>query len=311
MAILTVAQRVTIVLLTYNCEDHILDTVHRLAALNIPIIAVDNASTDNTVSLLQRFSQVEVLSLTKNIGAAARNVGVQHATTPYIAFCDDDTAWEIDGLQKAADMFDVYPRLGLITGRILVGQQQRLDAISEQMADSPLPNDVHIPGSVLLSFMGGASIARKTAWQDVGGYERRFFIGGEEEHTAWQLAKKGWEMRYVPEVVVHHYPSNNNADNIRHYGIRNTLWTAWLHRPLRSALAWTWHIIRSTPKNRILLQGLIMTIPGIPWVLAHRQPFTPELEHKIQLLEQQRQKGGHKRTYGIDMKSKRSHEPTS
>lgn len=295
-------QRVSIVLLTYNCQNRIERTIKELVKLGVPIIAVDNASDDDTVKILQHYEQVIVRQLPKNIGAAGRNVGVDIAETPYVAFCDDDGYWERDGLKIAADLLDQYESLGLVNARILVGDEQRLDPISEQMANSPLPNSANIPGAVILSFMGGSSVVRKIAWQGVGGYDERFFMGGEEETVGWKLAKAGWHMRYREDMVAHHYPSLQNAASMRDYGIRNTIWNAWLHRPFKRALGWTCHVIASTPKNRVLWSGLLKIIPGFWWVWRNRSVMSPELEAQVRALEVQRRRGDSARQFGVDLK---------
>jgi GT2 family glycosyltransferase len=276
--------RVSIVLLTYNCAARLDPILDDILGAGVPVIAVDNASTDATVAVLQARAGVDVVALKENTGAAARNVGAEHARTPYIAFCDDDTWYERDGLVRAAQLFDAHERLGLLTGRILVGDDEVLDPISEEMAGSPLPESAGIPGAVLVSYMGGASVARRTAFLGVGGYDARFFMGGEEELVGWQLLRAGWEMRYVPDVVVHHLPSLANFGGMRTYGIRNSLWTSWLSLSAPAAASWTWHILRSTRKDRVLLRGLVMAVGGAGWVAREREPLPARYEAMIRML---------------------------
>ncbi len=280
----TLAEQVTVVLLTYECAARIDAMLDLIQTAGVEVVAVDNASTDETVALLTRRPGVRVVALPTNIGAAARNVGVQAARTPYVAFCDDDTWYERAGLEHAAAAFDAHPRLGLVTGRILVGPEEELDAISQEMAESPLPATGGVPGAVLVSFMGGASVARADAFLAVGGYDPRFFMGGEEELVGWQLLRAGWEMRYDPDVVVHHLPSLANYHAMRSFGIRNTLWTSWLSLSVPAALSWTAHIVRKTPKDAILLRGLAMAVRGLRWVLRERDVLPARHEAMIREL---------------------------
>ncbi|MDT7578676.1 MAG: hypothetical protein QOH17_5009, partial [Pseudonocardiales bacterium] len=259
--------RLTIVLLTYNCAARVTATVERLLELDVAIVAVDNASSDGTADVLSTFSELDVIRLPRNIGAAGRNAGAERARTPYVAFCDDDGWWERDGLQTACRLFDAHPQLGLINARILVRDEQRLDPISAEMAESPVPDRDNLPGSVLLSFMGGAAVVRLAAYWAAGGYDERFFMGGEEETLAFPLAKLGWQMRYVPAAVMHHYPSLANATTLRAFGMRNTLVNAWLHRPWRSAVRWTAFTLADTPKNRDWVRGVALTLRAVGWIL--------------------------------------------
>ncbi|HYI53690.1 MAG TPA: glycosyltransferase [Microlunatus sp.] len=279
--------RVSVVLLTYNCGPRLEPILDRLEALSVPVIAVDNASSDDTVRVL-RHRGVELIQLPENIGAAARNVGVERARTPYVATCDDDGWFEADGLEIAADLLDRHPDLALVNARILVGADDHLDPISAEMADSPLPSPDGLPGAALLGFMAGAVVVRRTAYLEVGGYDPRFFIGGEEETLSFRLAKAGWRMQYVPDVVVHHLPSLANVTQLRGYGLRNTLWNAWLHRRSLNALRWTAFTLADRPKNRDWLRGLGMAIRGLPWVLRERAPMGRDLDEQLRVLDRRR-----------------------
>jgi GT2 family glycosyltransferase len=282
------AEQLTVVLLLHNCERWVARTLQELSRLEIPIVAVDNASSDGTVALVRGFAGVEVIELAENVGAAGRNVGARHARTPYVAFCDDDGFYERAGLERAVDTLERHPEVALVNARIVVGPEQEPDPISIEMAASPLRDPQPLPGTRLLSFMGGACVVRRHAYLGVGGYDERFFIGGEEETLAWPLAKAGWQMRYQPDVVMHHHPSLANYTRIRHFGIRNTLWNAWLHRPLRSAVRYSLLIVATSPKDTDLARGLWLTVRGLPWVLRRREPVARELDAELRVLEERR-----------------------
>ena len=282
------AQRLTVVLLTHNCAPWLPATLDRLADLGLPVVAVDNASSDGTRELLAQHSFVHLRALSANLGAAGRNEGVRAVTTPDVVFCDDDGWWERDGLERAVRLLDEHPRLALVNARIVVGDECAPDPISVEMARSPLPETDGVPGTVLHSFMGGAAVVRVAAYEEVGGYHPAFFIGGEEETLAWPLLKAGWLLRYRDDVVMHHHPSKANFSHLRAFGIRNTLVNGWLHRPLRSALRWTVFIVRSSPRNRDLLRGLGLTARALPWVLRRRAPVSPDLDAGLRQLEERR-----------------------
>lgn len=282
------AERLSVVLLTYNCAHRLDEVLAHLCALEVPIIAVDNASGDGTRERLARTPGVELVALPANIGAAARNEGVARARTPHVAFCDDDGWYDAAGLATAADLLDDHPALAAVNARILVGAQEELDPISGEMAQSPLADEHGIPGAVLLSFMGGAVIVRTSAYRQVGGYDTRFFLGGEEETLAFKWVHSGWQMRYVPSVVMHHRPSLANFRSLRAHGMRNTLWNAWVHRRLPNALRWTAFTLLSTPKDRDFARGLAMALRGAPWVARRRRALPAVADAQLRLLDERR-----------------------
>lgn len=283
---------VTIVMITHNRQAEALRSLEHLGRLpeRPTILVVDNGSGDGTAAAVaSRFPQVKVLVLAENLGAAGRTIGVAHASTPYVAFCDDDTWWEPGSLSRAAHLFDVHPQVAVMTGRVLVGPEDREDPVCSQFEQSPLPDEPDLPGYPLLGFMAGASVIRRSAFLEAGGFEARFFIGGEEELLALDLATRGWSLRYVPELVVHHHPSPNRNPAARRWCLlRNALWSAWLRRPLRSALRETVRLIRASPRDRTALLGLGRALAGLPWVLSRRRVVPPWMEYRLSLLDSRR-----------------------
>jgi GT2 family glycosyltransferase len=281
--------RVSVVMITLNRRDEAIRTVRTILALpeRPRMVVVDNGSTDGTSTALEGIHpRLRVIALPTNLGAAGRTLGVERVDTPYVAFCDDDS-WPAPGaLRRAADLLDQHPRLAVVTGRILAGAEQREDLICAEMAASPLSADPNLPGAPLLSFLAGASVLRRSAYLEVGGFEPRLGIGGEEELLGTDLVSAGWAMAYVDDIVIHHHASTaRDAHARRRAGIRNTLWFTWLRRPFRSALWRTVRLVRTLPRDRVTAAGLLDAAEGLGWVLRHRRVVPPAIEAGLQALE--------------------------
>jgi GT2 family glycosyltransferase len=230
---------------------------------------------------------VELIASPDNLGAVGRNVGVARLATPYVAFCDDDTWWEAGSLRAAADTLDAHPRLAVLTARILVEPGGREDPIVPELRNSPVEGADWLPGPALGSFLAGASVLRREAFEEVGGFSERLWLGGEEELMAGDLAAAGWELCFLPELTVHHQASRvRDRHRRRRDGIRNTLWTTWLRRPVGPALRRTLHLLRSVPRDRTTAQGLLAAVRGLPWVLRERRVLPPHAEARFAALEE-------------------------
>jgi GT2 family glycosyltransferase len=281
--------RVTAVILTYNRRRELERTVKGMLALpeQPPLIVVDNGSGDGTAALLRRrYPQVRLVSAGTNLGAAARNLGVQCVTTPYVAFCDDDTCWQPGSLQRAVEMLDAAPRVACITARVMVGRRRREDPCSALMADSPLPSH-NLPGRAVLGFMAGASVFRCTAFHAVGGYEPRFFLGGEEALIALDLAAAGWVMLYSPELAVQHLPSRKrDAAARRTLLLRTALWVAWLRLPWRDAAIESLQLLRAARGDGELAAVSLRALSGAGWVRQRRRVVPPQVAAWRRLLRQ-------------------------
>lgn len=274
------------VIATRDRRDSLLRTLERLQALpeRPPVTVLDNASSDGTAAAVAaQFPAVRVLAMPANLGAAARNAGAALVSAPYVAFSDDDSWWAPEALTRAADVLDAHPRVAVVAARVRVGPAGRLDPTCALMARSPLPAPPG-PGPAVLGFLACGAVARRRAFLDVGGFDLRYGVGGEEELLAVDLAAGGWELRYCPEVVAHHHPVGARDPSARRRRqVGNTLRTAWLRRRRRAAVGRTLRVlleVRETAVRRALLD--VAGESG--WLLRERQPVPAGLEAQLRLL---------------------------
>ncbi|AGZ41133.1 glycosyl transferase family protein [Actinoplanes friuliensis DSM 7358] len=276
-------------IITHQRRDEALAAVERLVALpeQPPVVLVDNGSTDGTADAVRaRFPQVDVLALAWNAGAVGRNLGVGRLTTPYVAFCDDDTWWESGSLTTAADVLDAHPQLAVLNARIVVEPSGREDSIVAELRDSPVPGPDWLPGPALGSFLAGASVVRRDAFRAVGGFSSRLWLGGEEELLATDLLSAGWEICYLEDLVVHHAASPiRDTVRRRRDGLRNTLWFTWLRRPLAPALRRTLFLAVTAPHDRISALAWWDAVRGLPWVLTRRRTRPRSVEARLAPLD--------------------------
>lgn len=286
------APRVSVVLITHDRREEALASVARVLALpdDIEIIVVDNASSDRTAeAILRAFPAVRVVALEKNRGAAGRNVGVQRARAPYVAFVDDDSGWEPGSLSRAATLLDRHSGVGLLAARLLVGKERREDPVNEQLRASPLEHIPGLPGVPVLGFLACAAVVRREAFLEAGGFEERFVVGGEEELHALDLSALGWQLLYVDEIVAFHLPSRaRDVRARRRRQVRNALWTTWLRRRGAGVASGTREALRGALVAPEGWEGTLEAIGGLPWVIRRRRRLPPRVELERRRLEQRR-----------------------
>jgi len=264
-----------VVVLTHNRAVDLAATLARMCTLpeRPRLVVVDNASTDATAELVRtRFPDVELVRLDVNAGAAGRNAGVARLDSTYVAFCDDDAWWAPRSLERAAATLDANPRLGLVCGRVLVGNHGRLDAVSAAMARSPLPPVADVPGTPILGFLCSASMVRREAFLAAGGFEPRFFLGGEEELLAIDLAAAGWALTYVPDIVVHHHPSpRRDAVGRDVRAGRDTRVVLGARGQRAKQAARSVSVLARTSSRWERTAAIVAALRGLPWVLRRRR----------------------------------------
>ncbi len=279
----------SVVIATRDRRDQLLMVLDRLTALaeQPAVVVVDNASRDGTPAAVRvSHPQVHVIELRDNRGAGARTVGARHVDTPLVAFSDDDSWWAPGALSAAAELFDRFPRLAPVAARTLVGDEQKLDAVSVSMAAAPLGQAADLPGPSVLGFLACSAVVRRRAFLDVGGFERRFGIGSEEALLAMDLAAAGWGLAYVADIVAHHHPTAGRDPDVRRRRVlRNELWTAWLRRPAAIAAASTWEAVREAATDPLARAALADAVGGLPWALRNRRRLPARVERAVRCLE--------------------------
>lgn len=105
---------VSIIILTFNRYKLLIRAVNSVLKQsygNFEIILLNDGSTDETSNLLELFKdkRIKLYNLKKqNNLARLRNIGIQHSSGEYIAFCDDDDLWEQDKLTEQLKYMSDY-----------------------------------------------------------------------------------------------------------------------------------------------------------------------------------------------------------
>lgn len=113
--------KLSVIVPCYNAEQYIIQCLDSLVnqtigIYNMQIILINDASTDGTLSILEKYRDMykdNILLINQAINqgqAIGRNIGIDSATGEYIAFLDADDWLELDAYEKLLDVahkFDV------------------------------------------------------------------------------------------------------------------------------------------------------------------------------------------------------------
>ncbi len=192
-----------------------LDGAGHRAAGNAEIIVVDNAS-EPPVSLVAKLDNgiiVRVIRLEHNIGAAARNVGVDQARGHWIVMLDDDS----------------YP---LDCGHInVIGSAP--DHVAAIGAEILLPDGSHEAGGLPEVIIGCGAAIRRSAFCAVGGYDPSFDYYAEEYDLCARFLLAGWQVIHDRRFRVLHEKITTHRDmnRILHRLVRNNAWVMQRYAP--------------------------------------------------------------------------------
>jgi GT2 family glycosyltransferase len=265
---------VTIVIVVYNRRDELREVLRRMLgesdyADHTDVVVVDNASSDGSAAMVrEEFPQVRVIERSTNIGAPAWNDGFGVAEGDYVLILDDDCYLAPDGLRRA----------------VAAAEEHGADLVSFKVVSTLDPDwvfsDHYRTG--LFSFWGCAWLVRRTALEDLGGYDPEIFMWANELEFTLRLYDRGYRHLHLPEVVAQHMKGPGppeGALDVNAYRVNARHWAyvaAKLLRPRDAAGALVAllarsvrHGLRVDPKA---LTAIPLTLKGFAHGLRHRRP---------------------------------------
>ena len=174
----------------------------------LPIIVVDDGSLDPAaVAAVVAQYTARLVTLVTNVGpAGARNAGLAHVLTPYVAFVDSDVVVDPEALMLLARHF-VDPLVALVAPRVAAldtgaGQSwiARYEGARSSLDPGPDPAVVR-PRSRVSWVPTACVVARVDALGQ--GFSADLRVG-EDVDLVWRLCAAGWRVRYEPGVNVQH-----------------------------------------------------------------------------------------------------------
>jgi GT2 family glycosyltransferase len=290
---------VSIAILNYQRREVLRRALESARAQRFPvleILAVDNASSDGSAEMVRRdFPDVRLVALPENVGAAARNAGVEAAKGEIVVTVDNDVLLgSPDDVERAVSAFARHPRAAVVNFKIL-GPDGRL---SRRDWCHPRAPEAWADREFLTSYvLEGASACRREAFLAVGGYWPPLFIGHEGWDLALRLLGAGHELLYTPAVCVTHLvePSARPSARIDYTFTRNAVWVALRNHRAGPAAA---SIVRdlalmaySAARAGHLpawARGVRDALRGLRPALATRHPLTPVAYSRLHALHRHR-----------------------
>jgi mycofactocin glycosyltransferase len=176
------------------------------------VVVVDDASDrpDAVVDVCRRHGARLIRRETNGGPGAARATGAAEVGTDLMAFVDSDCtvpgAWLDDLIWHFAD-----PEVGAVAPRVRPAPAptgtDRHVVHRFGRAHSPLdlgPDEGEVgPGRAVRYVPTAALVVRRSALEDVGGFDRTLRVG-EDVDLVWRLAAAGWRIRFDPSVAVAH-----------------------------------------------------------------------------------------------------------
>lgn len=201
------------------------------------VLVVDNASSDESVSLIQRdYPEVRLIALTENRGfTGAVNAGIAQAKGSLVALLNQDAEADPRWLEEMAYAADAHPEAGAIACKIMLfdqrdrfhsaGDNYRLDGIPVNRGVWQKDEGQYDDKTEVFAACGGAAAYRRRVLDEVGWFDESFFMYCDDVDLAWRQQLAGWRTVFAPSAVVFHYLSASGGGvTASYYTGRNTIY---------------------------------------------------------------------------------------
>lgn len=233
--------KLSIVILNYKSQGHLRQGLRFLRSYNFPfeieITVVDNGSKDQSGEVTAReYPGATYIKLPLNRGYSyGNNVGLRQATGDFIMILNPDTSLTPGAVEALVNYLQQHPTVGLVAPKLINPDG------STQLSGALLPSFLiplwrrswlgNLPGpkQTLQKFfikewdrttsreigwaLGACFMIRRSALEDVGLFDERFFLYFEDVDYCRRMWEKSWAVHYVAEAEIIHYLSRTSAVN--------------------------------------------------------------------------------------------------
>ena len=223
-------RRFSVVIVSYNVADLLarcLDSVLAQATAEDEIVVVDNASHDGSAALVERdYPRVRVIASETNLGfGAGCNRGIAATEGAYVLLLNPDCELAPGSLDGFFRFMETHSHCAVAGGRLRYGDGSfqhasfRFPTLWQVALDFwPLNwrlTESHLNGRYPRAWdqrafeidhpLGALMCVRRTAIEEVGVFDERFFMYAEEVDWCLRFKRAGWQIWHCPDALaVHH-----------------------------------------------------------------------------------------------------------
>ncbi len=190
---------VTVIIPAYNAAlwlRRTLESVQQQLAVPEAVVVIDDGSTDDTAEIAQA-NGATVLRQNRQGPGAARNRGLDVATTEFVAFLDADDWYAPDKLEQAVNVLDQLKAACVATDAWIV-RGDRIEGRKNHQRPVPtvLTMERLLQGNPVIC---STVVARLAAVRAAGGFDDHPDLIATEDFDLWLRMAKREPIAYLPE----------------------------------------------------------------------------------------------------------------
>jgi GT2 family glycosyltransferase len=169
------------------------------AGLDVGVLIHDNSPEAGSVERIRAlaplaggaFARVEAVASPANVGfGRGHNANAARSRAPFLFVLNQDCILEP----------------GVLAPLLALARRDDARVAAWELRQIPYEHPkAYDPATLDAPWVSGAAtLFRRAAFDEVGGFEPRIFMYGEDVDLSWRLRGRGWRLRYVPRLAVVH-----------------------------------------------------------------------------------------------------------
>ena len=244
--------KVSIITINYNSSAFTLNLIKSIlenisSTALYEIIVTDNASKrddyDNLISNKPSDSRIKIFRNNRNTGFSGGNMdGFNKSSGEYLLFINNDCKCLNDVLQPLIKFLEDNDNAGLLTGKVrgldgkYTGTHKLFPCLSRSLLGNEfvrwVSKDKFVSPKVKITeptkaqvVTGAFMFFKRSLFEEIGGFDTRFFLDCEEEDISKRVWDHGKEVYVLPEPEIIHEHGGSKKEN--EIGLRNEFYISY------------------------------------------------------------------------------------
>lgn len=241
--------KLSINLVTYNAEKYIklcLNSIFEQNFVDFEIIIVDNSSSDQTISIIERDflsknQNIKLIKNSENLGfATAHNIAINNSNSEYILLLNQDIILEKNYISYLINFLDNNKEYSSCNGKLLklkfnkennfektniidcLGLSHNLGFKFKNLEEGSVDSEKYNKDFDIWGVSGALPLYRRSHLYEVAYlkndnyevFDERFFMYKEDIDLAFRLKNIGYKSRYLYKAIAYHERGLKNKKNI-------------------------------------------------------------------------------------------------
>ena len=193
-----------------------LDALRAQTYRDFEVIVVDNASTDESVPLMEsEYPEIVLVRLEQNLGLTGGvNAGIEVAKGEIMLLLNNDAEAHPDWVCELKSALDRWPATGSAASKMLLYDRRRIiNSAGDFYGVDGMPGNRGVweedterfdTEQPVFGGCGGAVAYRRKMLDQIGLLDESLFMYCEDVDLAWRAQLAGWPCVYAPRAIVYH-----------------------------------------------------------------------------------------------------------